>query len=133
MPSWDGKWSQDRSKKASKKRCKKEGHQDGQKVATRCSNTARPQGSRVQGRSPPLRRDSPLGQSGKNLMREDGIGMVIKSIRNWMDPQDGIDPNNPDAGDRDADVRTPPDEPFQDGEAEDAANDDWEFEEWMNV
>ena len=59
--SWGGKWSQDRPKKASKKRWKKESHQDGQKIEKRPNNDSRPEGSKAPGRSPPLRRDSPLG------------------------------------------------------------------------
>ena len=51
--SWEGKWSQDRSKKASKKRWKNGRHQDGQKVAIRRPNCAWQVGSRVLGRFPP--------------------------------------------------------------------------------
>ena len=45
--SWEGKWSQDRPKKASKKRWKNGRRRDGQKVATRRSKEWRPQGSRA--------------------------------------------------------------------------------------
>ena len=51
--SWQGKWSQDRPKKASKKRWKQRGHQDDQKVAIRRSNPAPGRGSWVLGRVPP--------------------------------------------------------------------------------
>ena len=64
-PSWEAKSSQDRSKTASKKRWKKEERPHGKKVAIRSSNVARGRGSGVQGRSPPTRRDSPLGPTWK--------------------------------------------------------------------
>ena len=51
--SWEGKWSQDRSKKASKKRWKNGKHQDGQKVATSRNKASRSEGSRALGRYPP--------------------------------------------------------------------------------
>ena len=47
--SWEGKWSQNRSKKASKKRWKNESHQDGQKIEIRRNNGPRHQGSKAMG------------------------------------------------------------------------------------
>ena len=52
VPTWGGKSSENRSKKASKKRWKKEERPDGKKVATRSSNVPFRRGSEVQGRSP---------------------------------------------------------------------------------
>ena len=51
--SWEGKWSQDRSKKASKKRWENGRHQDGQKIEKRRSDDPRGEGSRALGRYPP--------------------------------------------------------------------------------
>ena len=50
--SWEGKWSQDRSKKASKKRWKNGRRQDGHKMRIRRSNASRNQSSRALGRYP---------------------------------------------------------------------------------
>ena len=52
--SWEGNRSQDRPKKASKNDAKKKSNEIAKQVATRISNDARPPGSWVLGRSPPL-------------------------------------------------------------------------------
>ena len=57
--SWEGKWSQDRSKKASKKRWKNGRHQDGQKIEKRRSDDSRGEGSRALGRVPPFKAGQP--------------------------------------------------------------------------
>ena len=53
--SWEGRWSQDRSKKASKKRRKNARHQDGHKIEKRRSDDPRGEGSRALGRPPPFK------------------------------------------------------------------------------